>query len=131
MTNRELVERQIDAGNRFEFDEIERNATDDVVMDFSRSIGPSRGVYRGKDEVRAFFETYVEIFENVMVTPLEIYERGDWVAVDVRVRMRGRGSGAEVEARGGRVYEMRDGKVARYVQFQSMDDPRAYVDGQP
>jgi ketosteroid isomerase-like protein len=131
MTNRELVERQIEAGNRFAIDEIERLAADDVVMDFSRSIGPGRGVYRGKDEVRAFFETYVEIFENVMVTPIELYERGDWVAVDVRVRMRGRGSGAEVEARGGRVYEVREGKVARYVQFQNMDDAREYVDSQP
>jgi ketosteroid isomerase-like protein len=131
MTNREIIERQIEAGNRFAIDEVAELGTDDVVMDFSRSIGPSRGVYRGKEEVRAFFDTYVEIFENVIVTPLEIYERGNWVAVDVRVRMRGRGSGAEVEARGGRAYEMREGKVARYIQFQTMDDAREYVDAQP
>ena len=130
MTNRELIERQIDAGNRFAIDEFAEMATEDVVMDFSRSIGPSRGVYSGTEEIRAFFETYVEIFEDVIVTPLEMYERGHWVAVDVRVRMRGRGSGAEVEARGGRVYELRDGKIARYVQFQNMDDAREYVDAQ-
>ena len=130
MTHRELIERQIEAGNRFAIDEVEEMGTDDVVMDFSRSIGPSRGVYRGKQEVRAFFETYIEIFENVIATPLDMYERGQWVAVDVRVRMRGRGSGAEVEARGARVYEVRDGKIARYVQFQDMDSAREYVDAQ-
>ena len=131
MTNRELVERQIDSGNRFAIEELAELFWDDAVWDASRSIGPARGIYRGREEIEPFLMSYLEAFESIIATPLEIYERGNWIAVDTHVRMRGRGSGAEVEARGGRVYELRDGKIARYVQFQSMDDAREYVDAQP
>ena len=131
MTNRELVERQIDSGNRFAVEEIEELFSEDAVWDASRSIGPSRGIYRGKEEIEPLLMSYLEAFESIIATPIEIYERGNWIAVDTHVRMRGRGSGIEVEARGGRVYELRDGKIARYVQFQSMDEAREFVDAQP
>ena len=131
MTNRELVERTIDAGNRFAAEELEALFAEDVVIDFSRSVGPARGVYSGEDEVRRFFESYMEAFERVVATPVDWYERGDWVAVEMEVRFRGRGSGVDVDARGARVYRVRDGRIARHVQFQNMADARAYVDAQP
>ena len=131
MTNRELAERHIEASDRFAVEEIEQMLTDDVVWDMSRSIGPFRGVYQGDAEVRPLLMSYVEAFERMVATPLEWYERGDWMAIDMHVRMRGRGSGAEVEARGARVYEFRDGKIARFVQFQNMGDAREFVDAQP
>ncbi len=130
MTNRELVERQIDAANRLAFDEVGQLGADDIVVDFSRSIGPARGVYRGKEEVRVLLESTLDAFERIDVTPIDMYERGDWVAVAVAVLFRGRGSGAEVEARGGRAYQVRDSKIARVVQFQNMADAREYVDAQ-
>ena len=128
MTNRELVERHIDAGNRYAFDDLAELSTDDIEMDMSRSIGPAQGVYRGLEEVTAFLESYVETFETVIATPVDFYERGDWVAVEVHTRFRGRGSGAEAEARGARAYGLRDGKVVRYVLFQDMESAREYVD---
>jgi uncharacterized protein len=131
MTNRELAEHAIDAANRLDEEDLLALATEDIVVDMSRSIGPAAGVYRGFDEVRAFFESYGEAFESVIATPIEFYERGDWMAIEMRVRVRGRGSGAEVEAQGARVYEFRDGKIARYIQFQDIASAREYVDGQP
>jgi ketosteroid isomerase-like protein len=114
MTNRELVERHIDASNRFAIEELDELAADDIVVDMSRSIGPGQGVYRGLEEVGRFFESYVEAFERVIATPLDFYERGDWMAVEIRVSVRGRGSGVDIDARGARVYQFRDGKIARY-----------------
>jgi ketosteroid isomerase-like protein len=131
VNNREVAERHIDASNRQDFSEVESVLTPDVVWDMSRSIGLWRGVYEGEQEVREFFESYLEAIESAIATPLEFYERGDWMAVDIRVRVRGRGSGAEVNARGARVYEFRGGKIVRYVQFQNMDEAREYVDAQP
>jgi ketosteroid isomerase-like protein len=131
MRHRETAERMIEAGNRFAIDEIDALCTEDVVVDMTRSIGPSQGLYRGIDEVRGFFLSYMETFDRVIATPLEMHERGDWIAIDVGVRMRGRGSGAEVEARGGRVYEFRDGRIAQYVQFQDFADAKAFVNAQP
>ena len=131
MTNREVVERQIDAANRLAIDELEQVGADDIVVDFSRSMGPARGIYRGREGVRAFLQSLTEAFESIVATPVDMYERGNWIVVDVRVRFRGRESGVEVEARGGRAYELRDGLVARFVQFQDMDEAKAYVDAQP
>jgi ketosteroid isomerase-like protein len=131
MTNRELVSRHVDAGNRYAFDELAALSTADIEMDMSRSIGPAQGTYRGLEEVTAFLESYVEAFESVIATPTDFYERGDWVAVEVQTRFRGRGSGAETAARGARVYGLRDGKVARYSLFQDMDSAREFVDAQP
>ena len=131
MTNRDVALRTIEAANRFDFEALAELGTDDVEFDMSRSIGPASGVYRGIDETRAFFEQYVEVFESVIATPLEFYERGDWMAIDLEVRVRGRGSGVETTARGARAYGFRDGKIARYIQFQDMASAREYVDAQP
>lgn len=131
MTNRELAERHIEASNSFAVEEIERLFTEDAIWDASRSEGPARGVYRGREEIEPFLMSYLDAFESIIATPLEFYECGNWMAVEMQVRFRGRGSGAEVDARGARVYEFRDGKIARYVQFQNMGDAREYVDAQP
>ena len=131
MTNRQLAERHIDASNRFAVEELEELLAEDVVWDMTRSVGPFRGMHQGEAEVRPLLESYMEAFESIVATPLEWHERGDWIATDIRVQMRGRGSGAEVEARGARVYEFRDGRIARFVQFQNFADARAYVEAQP
>jgi len=130
LTNRELAEAHIDASNRMATGEVEQLLTEDVVWDMSHSIGPFRGVYEGDEEVRPHLMSYVEAFESIVATPLEWHERGNWMAIDILARMRGRGSGAEVEARGARVYEFRDGKIARFIQFQNFDDAKRYVDAQ-
>jgi ketosteroid isomerase-like protein len=131
MTNRELVESQIEAFNRSDFDEAERLALPDIIVDFSRSIGPASGVYHGTAGVREFLEALLDSFESIVVTPVDMYERGAWIAVDVQVRFRGRGSGVEVDARGGRAYQLRDGKIAHVVLTQSMSEAREFVDAQP
>ena len=130
MTNREIADRHIDASNRLDIGAFEGLVTEDIVWDLSRSVGPARGIYRGEAEVRPLLMSYVEAFDSVVARPLAYHERGDWMAVDIHVRTRGRGSGAEVEARGARVYEFRDGKIARYVQFQNFADAREFVDAQ-
>jgi ketosteroid isomerase-like protein len=131
MTNREVVERQIEAFNRSDFDEAERLALPDIIVDFSRSIGPASGVYYGTEGVREFFEALLDSFESIVATPVEMYERDDWIAVDLRVRFRGRESGVEVDARGGRAYQLRDGKIAHVVLTQSMAEACEFVDAQP
>jgi ketosteroid isomerase-like protein len=131
MTNRELVDRHIETGNRFAIEEAASLFADDAVWDASRSVAPGSGIFRGKEEVIGFLRGYMDAFETILATPLDFYERGDWMAVDMSVLFRGRGSGAEVEARGAQVYHFRDGLIDRYVQFQNMDDAREFVDAQP
>ena len=131
MTNRQLIERHIDAGNRFAWDDLEALSASDIVLDMSRSIRTDRGVYRGFEEIREFLTSYTEAFDSVVATPVRFHERGDWTVVEMHVRFRGRGSGVDLEARGARAYRAHDGQVAQYVQFQDFESAREFVDAQP
>ena len=46
--NVEIVRRVFDAVNRGDFDAAMEPAADDFVLDWSNSIGPAKGVYRGR-----------------------------------------------------------------------------------
>ena len=59
-TNAELLRRSIDAFNRGGPEAALEDATDDFVMDWSNSIGPLKGVYRGKEAVLEVWSSFVE-----------------------------------------------------------------------
>jgi ketosteroid isomerase-like protein len=96
----------------------------------SRSRGPYSGVYRGHDEIRQLLEGVIDAWERMEFERVSIYEAGNRLAEEVKGKMRGRGSGVELVARGARVYEFDDGRIKRFVMFQTMDDAREYVDAQ-
>ena len=62
---------------------------------------------------------------------LSLHEAGDRLAEEIEVTMKGQESGVEIVGRGARVYEFRDGRISRFVMFQSMADAREFVDAQP
>jgi ketosteroid isomerase-like protein len=105
--------------------------TEDAVWDMSRSRGPYSGIYQGHDEIRQLLEGVIEVWASMRFKRLSTYEVGDILAEEVEVTMKGEGSGVEVVGRGARVYEFRDGRIARFTMFQGMDDARAFVDAQP
>jgi ketosteroid isomerase-like protein len=103
--------------------DLERMGTmyaDDVVVDMSESIGPDRGVYRGRDRAGAMWSDSVaqwDVFtweaERVTEVP------PDTVVVANRVRGRGAGSGVEVDARVGQVWRLSGGLVTYVKLFQT------------
>ncbi len=130
MSNLELHERFVSATGRRDVDDLEQLIAADAVFDYSRSRGPYHGVYRGEAEIRQLLENVIEAWESLRFETLSTYEMGAWLAAEMSVTFRGRGSGVELKARGARVYELRDGKIARFVQFQDMESAREYVDAQ-
>ena len=68
----------------------------DWVFDFSRSIGPDKGVYRGHEQVFRFAATNADAFERFQLSPIE-YTVGPGGKIVVRhhVSAKGRGSGVE------------------------------------
>jgi ketosteroid isomerase-like protein len=95
----------------------------DAVHDWSRSIGPYRGVYEGFEALRTFWTEFRNAVEDVTFDVEETVEVGLNVIAMVRVRIRGRGSGAEAVGRGAHLWTVKDGKVVRFVLFQ--DKPEA------
>jgi ketosteroid isomerase-like protein len=94
----------------------------DAEHDWSRSVGPYRGIYRGLDATRAFWREYLEAVEDLTFEVEETIEAGPHVVAMVRAHLRGRHSGVEVVARGPHLWTLRDGKVVRFVLYQERSE---------
>jgi ketosteroid isomerase-like protein len=78
---------------------------------------PDSAVHRGIDAVRQQFARWVDTYPDLTVEPLEARASGDTVFLWVRFSGHGAGSGAPVEMELAHVLTMRDGKVARTVEY--------------
>ncbi len=95
-------------------------ATDDVVMDWSNSIGPAKGVYRGKEAVRRFWIAFVDAFDEMRWDLEEVIEvDGSRVIAVNHFRARGRGSGIDVNALGAQLWTISEGKARSIKLYQS------------
>jgi len=83
----------------------------EIVWDFRPSEIPGLGVYRGHDEVRAFFEE--DWFEEWEVELDELVDHGDQVTAVHRQRGLGASSGVAAELEQGIIVTLRDGEIVR------------------
>jgi len=93
----------------------------DWVFDFSRSIGPDKGVYRGHEQVFRFAATNADAFERFQLSPIEYtVGLGGKIVVRHHVSAKGRGSGVEWERvpDASLVWEVRDAKVITTTLYQ-------------
>ncbi len=96
----------------------------DVVMDWSDAVGPTKGVYRGHAEARAFWSAFVEAWDEVgWVVEGTVAIDPERVIAVVTVRGRGRGSGAAVAATGASIWTIADGKLQSAKLYQSKAEP--------
>jgi ketosteroid isomerase-like protein len=115
-----VVRRTIDFFNDGDIDRALAEASDDLEMDWSNSIGPLRGVYRGRQEVRKVWEAFLDAWETVQWEPQEIIDVDhSRVIVVNRVQMRGRGSGVDVDATGVQLWTIAAGEAQRIKLYQS------------
>jgi ketosteroid isomerase-like protein len=89
-----------------------------AVHDWSRSVGPYSGIYRGRDEALGFWRAFREAAEELSFDVEESIDDGPYVLAMVRVSMRGRGSGAEGTARGPHLWTLHEGKVIRFTLYR-------------
>jgi ketosteroid isomerase-like protein len=117
--NVEIVRRAYEAFNLVDLDALAELAEADVVMDWSRSIGPQRGVYRGLAGVEAWIAAISEAFASFEILPLEYIGAGDRIVVPARVKGQGRGSGIVVDAEGVTLWELERGRVVRLTLYET------------
>ena len=86
-------------------------------MDWSRSRGPLKGVYRGHGELQVFWDAFWSTFEDVQVELHGFTEVGREVVVPNTAHIRGR-QGIEVIARSTFVYTVENGQITRQRMFQ-------------
>lgn len=118
-----IVREVLDSINEGDLDQALAAAQEDFEADWSNSIAPHRGVYRGRQQVRKLFESFLEAWEEFRWEPQEIIEVDEARVVVVnRIRMRGRGSGVEVNATGAQLWTITGGKVRSVKIYQSKAD---------
>ena len=89
-------------------------------MDWTNSIGPLKGVYRGRRGVLELWTSFLSAWESVRWDPEEIIEVDETRLIVLNhVRMRGRGSGVQVDATAAQLWTITDGKARRIKLFQS------------
>jgi ketosteroid isomerase-like protein len=121
--NVELVRRFEKSWARRDLDAALECVHDDLEFDWSDSMGPFVGTYKGRAGLTRFWTDMLEAWEQFSPEIEEIFDCGSdrLITLDV-VRARGKGSGIDMEARGAMLWTMQEGKIARVKMFQTKDE---------
>jgi ketosteroid isomerase-like protein len=120
--NVEIVRTAYAAMSARDFDALTKVTASDWVFDFSRAIGPQRGVYRGHQEIAQFGAATEEAFERFELSPIEfLVGSASQIVVRHHLSAKGRGSGLELDRVPDAMllWELRDGKVVRTTLYNS------------
>ena len=120
----QTIRRAYEAFNTNDAEALAKVVADDFVMDWSRSIGPEKGVYRGLDGATDWMNAIREAFDNFELTPTEFIGSGEQIVVRTQVNATGRGSGVEVNASGITVWVHRGGRLSGLTLYQ--DEQEAF-----
>jgi len=118
--NVEVVRKAIEAGNRRDLAMQRALWHPDAEVDWSRSRGPWKGVYRGLGEIERFQNEFWT-FEKFEIEPHRFTQVGFHVLVPNTAHMRGR-DGLEVIARSTLVYTVESGQITRLRMFQEREE---------
>jgi ketosteroid isomerase-like protein len=115
--NVEIVRRHNEAWNQRDLSSVLVLWRSDAEIDWSRSRGPLKGLYRGHHELEAFWNEFWSTFELVEVELGNFRQTGPYVVASNTAHMRGR-DGVEVIARSTSVYTVENGQITRLRMFQ-------------
>jgi ketosteroid isomerase-like protein len=120
--NVEAVRRHVEAWNGRDLKAWLATLHPDAEVDWSRSRGPLKGVYRGCDELEVFWDAFWSTFEDVQVELHDFTEVGSEVVVPNTGHLRGR-QGIEVVARSTFVFTLvENGRITRLRMFQEQTE---------
>ena len=91
----------------------------DAELDWSRSRGPLKGVYRSHEKREVFWDAFWATFEDVQVEMHGFTEVGSAVVVPNTAHLRGR-DGIEVIARSTFVFRVENGQIICLRLFQEL-----------
>ena len=121
--NVEIVRDAVVAYNRRDLDTLLAYCADDVDYRAVEGALDDRGPIHGKDAVRAYFQDWLDTFDDLKAEPLELIDAADEQVVTV-LRFGGRAklSGVETDLTFAVVYTIRDGKIVRGREYWTRDE---------
>jgi ketosteroid isomerase-like protein len=119
--NVEIVRRGIEAWNRRDLIRWLSLWSPAGEVDWSRSMGPLKGVYRSHNALETFWNEFWSTFEEVELETHGFTQTGPHIVVSNTAHLRGR-EGIEVIARSTFVFTVENGLIARLRMFQGRDE---------
>jgi ketosteroid isomerase-like protein len=114
----ETVRTAIDAFNRGDLEAMLKiGYAGEFEYDWSRSMGPNRGIFRGAEGFMEFVNDQWSTFESVTLEAHDFIPRGNYVVVPTTTHGRGR-QGVPVTARSAQLYTFEDGRLVRIALYQ-------------
>jgi ketosteroid isomerase-like protein len=123
--NEGLVLRILDAYNRRDLEGMTELLDEQIESHVDPPVANS-GDWRGIDGFREMVAAWTEAF-SVQISHVRAMEHpdGDHVIADIHQVGVGAASGVEVEMRVGYLFGLRDGRIARFGVYQSLEAARA------
>jgi thiamine-phosphate pyrophosphorylase len=102
-----------------DFEAVAPLASPEIVLDWSNSVSPNRGVYRGLGEARRLFDSFLDAFSQTSWNASGLVSLGHRLALEGTFKIRGGASGAQTAAVGGQLWTFEGGRVTSVKIFQS------------
>jgi ketosteroid isomerase-like protein len=123
LENVELVRRGYKALNQRDVGQFLSYFAPDSEVDFSESIGPFSNVYRGHAELKTFWESFFEAWDEVHWEIDELIDLGaDRVLTATHLIARGQSSGIPTTNYRAVIWKIRDGRIRRVKFFPNTQD---------
>ena len=110
------------AGDRVSWREV---FAEDVIWDTTAATHPEAAVSKGHAEVERFFIKWLGAFRDMELENLEFIDAGDSVVAAFRWRGKGKTSGIETQTTMYGVYDVREGLITHYRQFETREEALA------
>jgi ketosteroid isomerase-like protein len=81
-------------------------------------------VYHGREGFLANFAELQDVFDDLVVDPQDIEDRGNRIMATTRITGKGKGSGVAIEAKIFHVWTLRDGMASRLEIFSNEEQAR-------
>jgi ketosteroid isomerase-like protein len=130
---RERVERLFDAFNRRDADRIVELCDEEMEFFAVTAEEVGRGEpYAGTDGLRSYLEDVATVWEELLITPKQVEQRGDSLLVQGRVYLRSRALGIR-DMPTAWIWDLRDGRFIRGRVFVDPEEAvrRFSLEGRP
>ena len=116
--NVKLVHRVVDAWNRGDVDAFLAGFDPDCEVVFPPEV-PEPGPFHGHAELKQWVDGFLDAWESHRAEVVEVMDAGDDVVAVLHMVGRGAGSGMALDETDAHVFKIREGRIARWQNFNA------------
>jgi ketosteroid isomerase-like protein len=127
--NLEIVQRGFDAFNESGVEGIVPMIDPEFEATTPPNLASEPDTYRGPDGIRRWFDSFVEVMDEIRWDAHRFQAVGDKVVVEFTLRARGKTTGLDFGQDAVMVWTLRDGKALSVELFETLEEALAAAEG--